>query len=73
MAVWFLANATANYLAGFMSSLYPETGKANPQVLGFEITSLYDFFMVFVVSAAIASLLLFLISGRLVRVMNTRD
>lgn len=73
MAVWFLANATANYLAGFMSSLYPETGKANPHLLGFEITGLYDFFMVFVVSAAVASLLLFLISGRLVRVMNARN
>jgi POT family proton-dependent oligopeptide transporter len=73
MAVWFLANATANYLAGFMSSLYPEAGKPNPQLAGFEITSLYDFFMVFVVSAAVASLLLFLLSGRLVRVMNNKD
>lgn len=70
MAVWFLANATANYLAGFMSSLYPEAGKPNPHLLGFEITGLYSFFMVFVVSASVAALLLFLLSGRLVRIMN---
>jgi POT family proton-dependent oligopeptide transporter len=73
MAVWFLANAGANYLAGYMSSLYPEAGKPNPHLLGFEIDSLYSFFMIFVVSAAGASFLLFLLSGKLKKMMNTPD
>lgn len=75
MAVWFLANAAANYLAGYMSSLYPDpksTGPA-PQILGFQITSIYDFFMVFVVSAAAAAVILFLISGKLAKMMDARN
>ena len=75
MAVWFLANAAANYLAGYMSSLYPDpksTGPA-PQILGFHITNLYDFFMVFVVSAAVAAAILFLISGKLAKMMDARN
>ncbi|MVN77654.1 MFS transporter [Hymenobacter sp. HMF4947] len=75
MAVWFLANAAANYLAGYMSSLYPDpkSTKPAPVLLGFHITSLYDFFMVFVVSAAVAAGLLFLISGRLAKMMDARN
>ena len=70
MAVWFLANAAANYLAGFMSSLYPEAGKPNPRLFGFEITDLFSFFMVFVVAAALASIVLFLVNRKLVKMMN---
>ncbi|OGX86456.1 peptide ABC transporter [Hymenobacter lapidarius] len=75
MAVWFLANAAANYLAGYMSSLYPDpasTGPA-PQLLGFQINNLYDFFMVFVVSAAAAAIILFLLSGKLAKMMDARN
>lgn len=74
MAVWFLANAIANYLAGYMSSLYPDpkAGRPSTELFGYHINNIYDFFLVFVVSAAIASLLLFLISGRLTRIMNKR-
>ena len=70
MAVWFVANAIANYLAGFMSSLYPEEGKPAKQLLGFQIEGLYGFFMVFVVSATIAALVLFLVNRKLVKMMN---
>ena len=70
MAVWFVANAIANYLAGFMSSLYPEAGKPAKHLLGFEIAGLYGFFMVFVVSASIAALVLFLVNRKLVKMMN---
>ena len=31
MAVWFLANAAANYLAGYMSSLYPDPASYRPR------------------------------------------
>ena len=75
MAVWFLANAAANYLAGYMSSLYPDPKSMAPapEILGFHITNLYDFFMVFVVSAVVAASLLFLISGKLAKMMDARN
>ena len=75
MAVWFLANAAANYLAGYMSSLYPDPKSTAPapSVLGYHITNLYDFFLVFVVSASVAAALLFLISGRLAKMMDARN
>ena len=75
MAVWFLANAAANYLAGYMSSLYPDPKSTSPtpQILGFQITNLYDFFMVFVVSAAVAAAILFFISGKLAKMMDARN
>ncbi|MEJ7664720.1 MAG: hypothetical protein WKG07_37015 [Hymenobacter sp.] len=75
MAVWFLANAAANYLAGYMSSLYPDpkSTKPAPVLLGFHINNLYDFFLVFVVSASVAAALLFLISGKLAKMMDARN
>jgi POT family proton-dependent oligopeptide transporter len=75
MGVWFLANAAANYLAGYMSSLYPDPKSTAPApvLLGFQITNLYDFFMVFVVSAMVAAIILLLINGRLVKIMNARE
>ncbi|MBC6989784.1 peptide MFS transporter [Hymenobacter sp. BT491] len=75
MAVWFLANAAANYLAGYMSSLYPDPKSTAPApvLLGFHITNLYDFFLVFVVSAAVAAILLFLISSKLAKMMDARN
>ncbi|WP_046242323.1 peptide MFS transporter [Hymenobacter terrenus] len=75
MAVWFLANAAANYLAGYMSSLYPDpkSDKPAPVLLGFQITNLYDFFLVFVVSASAAALILFIISRQLTKMMDARN
>lgn len=107
MAVWFLANAAANKLAGTLSALYPpgegearlaadngvdlkgilngvvtptqaDLDKLNelsirpnyPNLFGIEITNLYEFFMIFVVMAGIASLILFLIQGRLAKMMH---
>lgn len=63
MAVWFLANAAANKLAGVLSALYPD--KKSTYIFGYEIANLYDFFMLFVFTAGLASLILFLISKRL--------
>lgn len=69
MGVWYLSMATANKLAGSLSSLYPEAGRSKI-FLGFEISSLYDFFMIFVVMSAIASLILFLLSKWLQKLMH---
>jgi proton-dependent oligopeptide transporter, POT family len=68
MAVWFLANAAANKLAGVLSGLYPDNRTTT--FLGYHMTNLYDFFMLFVVMSAIASLILFVISKPLQKMMH---
>ncbi|GAA4385637.1 peptide MFS transporter [Hymenobacter koreensis] len=70
MAVWFMATAGGNKLAGVLSGLYPEPGKAAPHFLGFEISGLYEFFLIFVGLSVASSLVLFLIQSRLTRMMN---
>lgn len=69
MAVWFLANAAANKLAGVLSALYPEAGKTT-QLLGFKIENLHDFFMVFVIMSGVASLVLFILSKKFQKLMH---
>jgi POT family proton-dependent oligopeptide transporter len=70
MGVWFLAMANANKFAGVLSSFYPDPAKPAPVLLGFEITTLYDFFMIFVIMAGGASLILFLLSKLLLKMMH---
>ncbi len=69
MAVWFLANAFANKLAGQLSALYPEKGTTS--FLGYEMNNMYDFFILFVVLSGLASLILFLLTRWLQKMMNT--
>jgi POT family proton-dependent oligopeptide transporter len=68
MAVWFTANAFANKLAGVLSSLYPN-GKTT-YFAGYAITDKYDFFILFVIMAGAAALLLFLLSRKLKTMMD---
>jgi proton-dependent oligopeptide transporter, POT family len=70
MAVWFTANAFANKLAGVLSALYPENGKTT-SLLGYQMSNMYDFFMLFVFMAGIASVILFLLSRQLQKMMQT--
>ena len=67
MAVWFTANAFANKLAGVMSGYYPD-GKTT-SFLGYQIANLYDFFMLFLGMAGVASLVLFFLSSKLKKMM----
>lgn len=69
MGAWFLANATANKFAGTLSSFYPEQGKTT-SFLGYQMTSLYDFFMLFVVMSGVASIILFFLARMMVRMMH---
>lgn len=69
MGTWFLANATANKFAGTLSAFYPETGKTT-SFMGYEMTSMYDFFILFVVMSGAASIVLFVLSKRLVKMMH---
>lgn len=68
MAVWFTANAFANKLAGVLSALYPD-GKTT-YVMGFAITNLNDYFMMFVVMAGTASIILFILASKLKKMMD---
>lgn len=69
MGIWYLSTATANKFAGTLSGLYPEAGKVKT-LLGYRIETMYDFFMVFVIMSATASLILFLLSKKLQKMMH---
>lgn len=79
MGTWFLANAAANKFAGTLSALIPpdaaDIAKATgpikyPSFLGFQITNLYEFFMLFIVMTGIAATILFVLSGKLRKMMH---
>ena len=69
MAVWFLGNAGGNKMAGVLSALYPENGKIT-SFLGYQMTNLYDFFMLFVFMGGIAGVILLLLSKKLQKMMR---
>ncbi|HEV8284076.1 MAG TPA: peptide MFS transporter [Chitinophagaceae bacterium] len=69
MAVWFLANAAANKLAGVLSALYPVNGKVT-SFLGYQMDNMYDFFMLFVFTAGAASIILFFLTSKLRKMMH---
>jgi POT family proton-dependent oligopeptide transporter len=78
MGVWFLANAAANKLAGFVAGFTPTPGEAPAAPMtgvGGYIQNLsgtnQGFFMIFVVSSIIASLLMFLCVPLLRRLTRT--
>jgi len=69
MGTWFLANATANKFAGTLSSFYPEAGKTT-SFLGYHMTNLFDFFVLFIVMSGVASIILFILSKKLLKMMH---
>lgn len=69
MGVWFLANAMANDFAGMLSKLYPEGGQTK-LLFGYEITTLNDFFMIFVIFSGVAAIVLFLLSRFMLKMMH---
>lgn len=70
MGVWFLSTAAANKFAGTLSSLYPDPTLPTPSFAGFQITGLYEFFMIFVVLSGVASLILFFLTKTLQKMMH---
>ena len=69
MGVWYMSNAAANKFAGMLSGLYPEAGKTKA-ILGYHITTLYDFFMLFVIMSGVAAIILYGLSKWLQKLMN---
>ena len=69
MGVWYLSTSAANKFAGLLSGFYPEAG-VQKSFLGYSITSLFDFFLIFVVLSGASAVVLFLLSGKLQRLMG---
>ncbi len=77
MGTWFLANAAANKFAGTLSALIPPTVDpastepvVYPSFVGFQITNLFEFFMLFILMTGLASGILFVLSSWLQKMMN---
>ncbi len=69
MGVWFLSLSAANKLSGVLSGFYPEVG-VSKSFMGFDVNTVSDFFMLFVVMSGVAALILFALSGYLKRMME---
>lgn len=79
MGTWFLANAAANKFAGTLSALIPPTVEpgstepvAYPSFAGFQITNLYEFFMLFIIMTGLAAGILFVLSTWLQKLMQEK-
>ena len=69
MGVWYLSTSAANKFAGMLSGFYPEDG-ISKTFMGYRIENLYDFFMLFVFMSGTAAVILFLLSGKLQKMMK---
>lgn len=71
MGVWFSSMAAASKFAGMLSALYPDPALPEaPVFAGFEITGLYDFFMIFVILSGLAAIILFALTKTLQKMMH---
>ena len=73
MGTWFLANAAANKFAGTLSALIPggEDGNGGAtSFVGFQITNLYEFFILFIIMSGVAAAILFILSSWLEKRMH---
>lgn len=76
MGVWFMSTAISNILAGKLATLYPvdDSGQAvTKTILGYQITTLDEFFMLFAVLAGGAAVLLFCFSSKLQKMTHGID
>lgn len=69
MGVWYLSTSAANKFAGLLSGYYPENG-ISKSFLGYQVENLYDFFMLFVFMSGTAAVILFVLSGKLQKMMK---
>lgn len=69
MGIWYLSTSASNYLAGKLATLYPEAGQTK-HLFNIPITNLHDFFLIFVVMAAVAGILLLALCPVLKKMMR---
>ncbi len=70
MGVWYLSTSAANKFAGMLSGYYPECGQVR-SFWGYHVENLYDFFMLFVFMSGSAAIVLFLLSGKLQKLIES--
>ncbi len=73
MGVWFMSTAISNFLAGHLATLYPDGASEVKSILGFQISTIHDFFLVFVVMSGIASILLFAICPIMKKMLGNQE
>lgn len=73
MGIWYLSSASANIFAGKLSALYPEPGKEASQIFGYTISSISDFFLIFVIIAGIAGIILLCLAPWFNKIINTNE
>ncbi|MDE7117202.1 MAG: MFS transporter, partial [Bacteroidaceae bacterium] len=66
----FMSNAASNILAGKLATLLPTAEQPVHSFLGYQITSLTDFFTLFAVMAGVAAVLLFCLCPLLKKMMQ---
>ena len=69
MGVWYLSTSAANKFAGMLSGYYPEAG-VTKSYLGYQVENLFDFFMLFVFMSGAAAVILFLLAGKLQKMIR---
>lgn len=69
MGVWYLSTSAANKFAGMLSGYYPEAG-VTKSFLGYQVENLFDFFMLFVFMSGAAAVILFLLAGKLQKMIQ---
>ena len=69
MGVWYLSTSAANKFAGMLSGYSPEAGVAK-SFLGYQVENLFDFFMLFVFMSGAAAVILFLLAGKLQKMIQ---
>ncbi len=72
MGVWFLSMSAANKFSGVLSGYYPEGG-VSKSFMGYEVATLSDFFMLFVIMSGIAAVVLFGLSSWLNKMIEERE
>lgn len=70
MGVWFMSNAASNILAGTLAALLPVEGQPAKSFLGFQISTLDQFFMLFAIMSGVAAILLFCLCPLLKKMMK---
>ncbi len=73
MGVWYLSTSAANKLSGVLSGYYPEDGAPAKNFMGYQVETLSDFFMLFVFMSGVAAVVLFLLSSKLSKMMETNE
>lgn len=73
MGVWFMSWATSNVLAGKLATLLPEAGRPVKHFLGFEISTLPEFFLIFAIFGFIAGCLLLAAHRKLNKMINIQS